>query len=654
MVVGASVGSSGPPAGQPPGLAAGKRPVVEFVADLVLGLTASREDADGDRQNTAEDHAMADSTHSEGPQQGGGGDDSEKGTDEELSFAFADFAEDIAAELDPLAGGLVPSNDPPPLVNSEGMAEAFGQFRSGAPEDGLRAAGERLPAVVEGSAAGVTAEDIPALDIPLLHSAAGGDPELVEPALFPREAVDESHVGSDHFGGFVVAASEGELDSVFVSGGEQELPSGGLVDHPLDGDSYTGNSQGYQDAPALVLQTLGETAAAAAGGARPADIQVVKPVSTLPARRRGIGAVGSAVLGGLCALPLTYAILIWGFQRDPLQLAPLVPGAAAFLLPTSLRPGTELAVSSPAPAAALESLPGAPQLPVDLESPAVAQADPPEQTSALEIQNVAVDETPVRASEAAGVKNEVGLAGVEEGPLRTGSGPDLPLVLAASGAGEGEETGANSSATLAPAASAGDHVPRGLPEKSLDPAVGMALAAVEMAEEKASVALQALVEAPAQAGEKRNRLRVRWYRALAEMAGSLTAYERTAVEAGQPGVEMPDVRSLLQNTTGSDESVQQDLEELGCMWLTSVRRTSDGAVLAGTLEEVRPSGPYWRSRVRSTSPLGTPAWSFISRDRPAANPGERVVVIGVILDDDMIWAASYQTLQAGSDTPGGR
>ncbi|MEI6874123.1 MAG: hypothetical protein WCL50_03225, partial [Spirochaetota bacterium] len=131
---------------------------------------ASREDAGGDRQNTAEDHAMADSTHSEGPQQGGGGPDSEKGTDEELSFAFADFAEDIAAELDPLAGGLVPANDPPQLVNSEGMAEAFGQFH-------------------------------------------------------PEEVARESHVGSDHFGGFVVAASEGELDSVFVSGGEPELPS---------------------------------------------------------------------------------------------------------------------------------------------------------------------------------------------------------------------------------------------------------------------------------------------------------------------------------------------------------------------------------------------------------------------------------------------
>ena len=544
---------------------------------------------------------MADSTHSGGPQPGRGDHASEKGADEELSFAFADFAEDIAAELDPLAGGLAPSINPPPLVNAEGMAEAFGQFH-------------------------------------------------------PEEAAHESHVGSDHFGGFIVAATEGELDSVLVSGGEPEMLSEGVVDQPFEGDSYSGNSQGYQDSPSLAIQTQGEADAAAAGGAKPDDMPVVMPNPTPPARRRGIGAVGSAMLGGLCALPLTYAILIWGFQRDPLQLAPLVPGAAAFLLPTALRPGTGLAVPSPAPTAALESRPVEPQPTNDPESPAVAQAGLPGHSSALERdKEVAVDETPAPVSEPAGSENEVGFGAVVEAePLPAGAGQDLPLVLADSVAGAGEETEQNSSATIAPAASAHDHPSLGLPEESLDPAVGMALAAVERAEEKASVAGQRLVVAPTQAGAERNRLRVRWYRALAELAGSLAAYEKTAGEAGQPSVEMPAVLSRLQNTTIGDGNVQQDLEELGCMWLKSVRRTSDGAVLVGTLEEVRPSGPYWRSRVRSTSPLGTLDWSFISRDRPAADPAERVVVMGVILDDDMIWAASCQSLRAASETPGGR
>jgi len=543
---------------------------------------------------------MADSTQSGGPQPGRGDHASDKGADEELSFAFADFAEEIAADVDPLASDLAPSSNPPPLVNAEGMAEAFGQFH-------------------------------------------------------PEEVAHESHVGSDHFGGFIVAATEGELDSVFVSGGEPEMLAEGVVDQPFEGDSYSGNSQGYQDSPSLALQTQGDADAAAAGGAKPDDMPVVMPTPTPPARRRGIGAVGSAMLGGLCALPLTYAILIWGFQRDPLQLAPLLPGAAAFLLPTALRPGTEIAVPSPAPAAALESRPVAPQLADDLESPGVAQAGPPGHSSALEIQQeVAVDETPARASQPAGVEDKVGLGAFgEEGSLRAGAGQDLPLVPADLEAGGRKETGENSSTTIAPAAPANDHESLSPPEESLNPAVGMALAAVGRAEKKASVALQSLVEAPTQAGAQRDRLRVRWYRALAEMAGSLAAYERTAVEAGQPSVEMPGVLSLLQNTTVGDGSVQQDLEELGCMWLTSVRRTSDGAVLAGTLEEVRPSGPYWRSQVRSTRPQGTLAWSFISRDRPAADPGERVVVMGVILDDDMIWAAGCQSLRTGSETPGG-
>jgi|GEM_PF-4410100 len=599
---------------------------------------------------------MADSTHSGGPQPGRGGDGSENGADEELSFAFADFAEDIAAELDPLAGGLVPSSDPPPRVNSEGIAEAFGQFQPGAPEDAQRTAGERLPAVTDGTEAGVNVPDIPALDMASAHPALGGDPELVEPAAFLREGADESHVGSDHFGGFIVAASEGEIDSVFVSDGEPELLSGGLVDHPLDGDSYTGNSQGYHDSPSLVLQPLGEADAVAVGEAKPNDMPVVMPTLALPARRRGVRALGSAILGGLCALPLTYAILIWGFQRDPLQVAPLVPGAAAFLLPTALRPQTGLAVPSPAPIAALKSRPVEPQPTDDLESPAVAQTGLPGHSSALEIDKaVAVDETPAPGSEPAAPENEVGFgAVVEEEPLPAGAGQDLPRVLADSVAGAGEEMEENSSATIAPAASANDHASPGLPEESLDPAVGMVLAAVERAEEKASVALHRLVVAPTQAGAERNRLRVRWYRALAEMAGSLAAYERTAVEAGQPSADIPAVLSRLQKTTVGDGGVHQDLEELGCMWLKSVRRTSDGAVLVGTLEEVRPSGPYWRSRVRSTSPSGTLDWSFISRDRPAADPGERVVVMGVILDDDMIWAACCQSLRTAGETPGGR
>ena len=545
---------------------------------------------------------MADSTQSEGPQPGRGDHGSDKEADEELSFAFAEFAEEIAADLDPLAGGLAASSNLPPPVNAEGMAEAFGQFH-------------------------------------------------------PEEVAHESHAGSDHFGGFIVAATEGELDSVFVSGGEPEVLSEGVIDQPFDGDSCSGNSQGYQDSPSLALQVQGEADAVASGGAKPDDIPVMMPTPTPPARRRGIGAVGSAMLGGLCALPLTYAILIWGFQRDPFQLAPLVPQAAAFLLPTALRPGTGIAVSSPAPAATLESRSVAPQLANDLESPAVALAGPSGHSSALEIpQEVVVDETPARASEPAGVEKEVGLgAVVEEGSLRAAAGQDLPLVVADLEAGEGKETGESSSTTIAPAAPANDHDLLNPPAgESQDPAVGMALAAVGRAKEKATETLQTLIEAPAQSGVERDRLRVRWYRALAEMAGSLAAYERTAVEAGRPSVEMPDVLSLLQNTTVSAGSIQQDLEELGCMWLTSTRRTSDGAVLAGTLEEVRPSGPYWRSRVCSTSPLGTLAWSFISRDRPAADPGERVMVMGVILDDDMIWAAVCQSLRTGSETPGGR
>jgi hypothetical protein len=43
------------------------------------------------------------------------------------------------------------------------------------------------------------------------------------------------------------------------------------------------------------------------------------------------------VLGGLLAIPVTLAILLFGFQRDPLHVTPKVPDGLRFLLPSRFR-----------------------------------------------------------------------------------------------------------------------------------------------------------------------------------------------------------------------------------------------------------------------------------------------------------------------------
>ncbi|MEI7780889.1 MAG: hypothetical protein WCJ18_03055, partial [Planctomycetota bacterium] len=64
-----------------------------------------------------------------------------------------------------------------------------------------------------------------------------------------------------------------------------------------------------------------------------------KPVKAAKSRGGGIGQIIGIVLGGLMALPITYAILIWGFQKDPFKFTKMAPAEVAFLLPEKFQPG---------------------------------------------------------------------------------------------------------------------------------------------------------------------------------------------------------------------------------------------------------------------------------------------------------------------------
>jgi len=57
-----------------------------------------------------------------------------------------------------------------------------------------------------------------------------------------------------------------------------------------------------------------------------------------PAKQGGLGQMIGVVLGGLMALPITYATLIWGFGKDPFKFTKNVPPDLAFLLPENSSP----------------------------------------------------------------------------------------------------------------------------------------------------------------------------------------------------------------------------------------------------------------------------------------------------------------------------
>ncbi|NBT13532.1 MAG: hypothetical protein EBS56_08130, partial [Planctomycetia bacterium] len=102
----------------------------------------------------------------------------------------------------------------------------------------------------------------------------------------------------------------------------------------------------------------------AAAGAAVAT--AVAPVAARPARSQGggIGQLIGIVLGGLMAIPITYAILLWGFQRDPFKLAGMLPEQVASLLPEKVQPGFRKSGGvKPAGGSPLDNLPPAPTEP---------------------------------------------------------------------------------------------------------------------------------------------------------------------------------------------------------------------------------------------------------------------------------------------------
>lgn len=89
-------------------------------------------------------------------------------------------------------------------------------------------------------------------------------------------------------------------------------------------ESFVGDSQGVTDGIALAhdLATL-----PGAGARRPRRTDDGGALRQLP----GI------VLGGLLSIPVAYAILLWGFHRDPFRVGAALPEGMRFLVPAKVR-----------------------------------------------------------------------------------------------------------------------------------------------------------------------------------------------------------------------------------------------------------------------------------------------------------------------------
>lgn len=381
-----------------------------------------------------------------------------------------------------------------------------------------------------------------------------------------REAAVSESVG---FGAFLASQEAGEQ-------------SGGL-------DSYSGDSQGVgvNTAPKL-------------------DFQPPPPVSRAERRRSsqpsaGVGQVVGVVLGGVLAIPVTLAILLWGFQRDPLGVATTFPEPLRFLLPRKVRGAQpSRAVPDRGPAEGLDAIAaeasrlGAPTVPLSVPSEGGVPI------GASTVEDTANDPAPTLS----GVPDDTltpvarGLIAVEVPPV------EVSPVEAAQQATD---------------------------LTALDAAVARALGATDSIDAAAGASDAAIVA---------------WYRDLAEAAREAAAAERRALEAAAPTSDVvgriePLARRLLSAHLGR-------IEELGAMWLSSVRRPSDGVVLAATVEESRPVGPWWGGRL-SVLDAEPRSVAFLSAGAIRAEAGERVLVAGVLVDPATMWAVAAWPVPAGAD-----
>lgn len=400
---------------------------------------------------------------------------------------------------------------------------------------------------------------------------------------------------------------EAIADEAGTDSRESTLDDFATDDQPsFDASGFDGVSDLGEAAAAEPFEDQGLGAAAAVATA--ATVALAKPRS--PARKQGggIGQLIAIVLGGVMAIPITYAILIWGFQRDPFKLAGMMPEQVAFLLPQKLQPGFKKSGGPKLDApSALDDLP--------------AVADIPEPAPSDDVASDAADPA---------------AAAIDAEPLVA----DAPKKMAAD---DPVEPDTEEPATPSPSDDEFALAPKRPVEPPAPPEPEpLDLSALEAAVGEASAAFEELTAADPEAPD-RKKLLVAWYKRLATAAEQLVLLEKVAVDSGRPLGDAAAALDPLSAAIAADGAVQEDLARLSGMWLGSKKRAADGAMLLATFDGARQVGPYWSMliTVDGAEPLSV---NVISRTEPTLEPGERVLVTGVVFDGDVVWATDCRSL----------
>jgi hypothetical protein len=166
--------------------------------------------------------------------------------------------------------------------------------------------------------------------------------------------------------------------------------------------------------------------------------------------------------------------------------------------------------------------------------------------------------------------------------------------------------------------------------------------ALDSAVAAASTALDALLAVEDSQDKARTKLLTKCYKSLAKVADELAKLERTAADSGRPLTEPPEAIAALHDRLTAQPGVREELAGLSVAWLKFPNRGSDGIFLQLTFDQARRVGPYWCSAAKLQEPDGARDVTLISRTEPSAVRGDVLVVTGLVMDDDVIWAADLR------------
>jgi hypothetical protein len=566
----------------------------------------------------------------------------------EFDFAFDDKP---AAGEEPVAESPVDRDPPAP-------AEVTADF-TGEPDDGLvgdesvsdwlaeAAAGGDEPTTL-GLFAGDDEPGAAEVADPERVIVGTGESGIVDDDDAIAAAGDDEPVASTSDEGF----SWGEIEAESVSEPNGDAVSFGVVgsdreDQPEEGIDFAGISA-TDDADGAEGEVGAEAAAVAVVSA--ATTPGVKPVKRRPVKKGGLGQMIGVVLGGLLALPITFAILIWGFRKDPLNLVRHVPESAAFLFPQELVGGGRPKVDGVAGGPTLDDVPD-----VAVDEPPAPEGEAPAAEPPAE---PVADRTAVTAAEPADavdplMANDATAAIPAPSGDQPASAPLVPdasdlaaLVPADPAVPMVEPLDAVRPEPVAPAE---PPPPPAAPEREpldLVPIENAVAAAAEAFEAVKAAEIDADPD-PIRRDRSRNRLLVDWYRQLSTVAEELAGLERFAADTGRPLTAPPEAVSGLQASLVADPTRLTDLARLSRNWMAYPGRSTSGVVMPAVLGSVRQVGPYWCSTV-TIAEAGdrTRDMAVISRSEPVAVAGETVLVTGLIVDGDTVWASDVRPARA--------